>query len=208
MCVFCIFSLMMKQEMKNKYFLATAIIIGLVLRLIHLYFFQRSPLFYPSGLDELYHHLWALRIADGEILPKAAFFRAPLYPYLIGMCYAIFGKSLLIARIPGIISGIFTIWLTFLVTYKIKKSNKAALIAAFLTALNPILIYFESRLLLDYMLVPFGLAILLFALKWFDDRQYRWLFISGLFSGLFAITRPTILLFMPIFSIWLLIILW
>ena len=49
------------------------------------------------GYDE-----WARRIAGGDWIGSEVFYQAPLYPYFLGVIYAIAGRDLLIVRIvPG-----------------------------------------------------------------------------------------------------------
>ena len=46
------------------------------------------------GYDE-----WARRIAAGDWLGRDVFYQAPLYPYLLGVIYAVAGRHLLLVRI-------------------------------------------------------------------------------------------------------------
>src|SRR5262245_64077585 len=52
------------------------------------------------GYDE-----WAQRIAAGDWLGHEVFYQAPLYPYLLGVTYAIAGRSLLVVRIVQALIG-------------------------------------------------------------------------------------------------------
>jgi hypothetical protein len=68
--------------------------VAFVLRLIHLIQLRRNdPLFFSPQMDALYHHEWALAIAAGKQFINDAFFRAPLYPYFLGLVYKLFAAN-------------------------------------------------------------------------------------------------------------------
>ena len=52
------------------------------------------------GYDE-----WAQRIAGGDWLGHEVFYQAPLYPYLLGVIYAVAGRHLLLVRIVQALIG-------------------------------------------------------------------------------------------------------
>ncbi|MFP4459655.1 MAG: glycosyltransferase family 39 protein [Candidatus Zixiibacteriota bacterium] len=189
----------MRLQKYHKY-LIIILATGILLRIANIAFFLNSPLSTITSPDELYHQIWAMNIAEGQIIPRGVFFRAPLYPYILSVLYAIFGESEIAARLPGMLAGILSIFMAFKLGKKIGQNAKVGLIAALLIAINPVLIYFESRLLLDILLVPFGMIIFYLILLWKDKRRKSHIFLAGFFAGLFAITRPTIL---PIFIIYL-----
>src|SRR5262245_18636399 len=67
---------------------------ALLLRLAHLLSLRPLPTFTHYVMDEAYHDAWARRIASGDWLGgPEAFFRAPLYPYLLGLVYRLFGTG-------------------------------------------------------------------------------------------------------------------
>jgi 4-amino-4-deoxy-L-arabinose transferase-like glycosyltransferase len=80
--------------------------VAFVLRLIHLLQLRHNdPLFFSPQMDSLYHHQWALAIASGREFIADAFFRAPLYPYFLGLLYKVFGANLLVVRIIQALIG-------------------------------------------------------------------------------------------------------
>ncbi len=183
------------SKKKHIYPLWIALSLGLVLRFIHLYMFSKSALFAPIGLDELYHHFWALDIASGNLIADGVFFRAPLYPYLLGTVYWLGDGSLLLARLPGLISGMVSIYLAWFASLEFTNRKSIAGLAAIVFAVNPVFIYFESRLLLDFLLIPFILIVILSLQR--ADKKGGYLFLAGLSSGFFIITRPTFLALIP-----------
>jgi len=62
--------------------------------LLHAGFFSAHPLFDHPVVDAAWHMEWAGRIAAGDITAYAPFFRAPLYPMLLGAVFAAAGRSM------------------------------------------------------------------------------------------------------------------
>lgn len=141
-------------------------------------------------------------MAQGNVLGGDTYFRAPFYIYCLGFLYAIVGPSLWTARLFGLLIGLASIGMTYLIARRV-GSRTMALGAATLQAVFPVVIYFEYELLLD----PLFMLLMQFAvhrfLVWIDRRSDRDLFVTGLLFGLAAITRPTILVGVPVVLIWL-----
>ncbi len=179
-------------------------ILGFIIRIIFLLAYYFSPDWNFLMVDSLYHHNWAKAIAGGDLLGKEVFMRAPFYIYLLGGLYAIFGSSLWVGRILGLIIGLISIGLTFGIARKI-FDKKIAIIAGCLHALYPIAIYFENELLVDSLFTLFvELSILLFLLA-FERKSIKYFVWSGLVIGLAAITRPIILGLIPLYLIWIIL---
>ena len=69
-----------------------------------------NPAFvYPSG-DAGVHHRWAQQLLNGSWPGPAPFFKAPLYPYLLGGLYAVFGNQspLAVQSVHALISALGT----------------------------------------------------------------------------------------------------
>ena len=84
---------------------ASIFAVALAVRLIHIWQIKPSPFFDvllgdANGYDE-----WAQRLAGGDWIGTEVFYQAPLYPYFLGVIYAIFGRDLLIVRIFQAVIG-------------------------------------------------------------------------------------------------------
>src|SRR5512140_245926 len=92
---------MLERVRPRRIFQGAWFIFGLALlvRLIYLVGYRSNPFFADPQMDALYHDRWALTIARGDWLGNEVFFRAPLYPYFLGVVYAIAGHSYLVARL-------------------------------------------------------------------------------------------------------------
>ncbi len=191
---------------KDKNLLFFIFIFSFVLRLIYLLEIKDNPHFYNLTLDPLYHDSWAKQIASGDWIGSQVFFRAPLYPYFLAVLYKIFGAHLFLVRLIQHLIGSFSIVLIFLLAKKI-FDRKVAVLASLIAASYWIFIYYEAELLLDFWLVLWSLLLIWFLLKAYENLKSGTWFFSGIILGLFAITRPNILLFLPFLLLWLIIVL-
>lgn len=190
-------SIMPKSIKRETLFLIAVIALSLIIRLIYIWQYHDSAYWGSLTVDAKFHYLWAKSIAGGDILGSQVFFRAPFYPYFLAFCHLIFGGKLLgiiiIQNLIGIIS--------FLLVYKLAKEVfglKCAMIASILYLFTFDFFFFESELLLDFMLAFF---LPLFILTIFKadkaNKKYLWL-LGGLILGLAAATRPTVLILLGI----------
>lgn len=171
--------------------------IGLLLRLIYIVQLKGSILWGNYVLDAQALDLWAKQIADGQLVSTQPFFRAPLYAYLIGLIYAVFGTTPLPVILFQTLLGVGSIYLTFIYARRL-FDTKVAIVAAAFTAAWPTLIYYEGELSITTLEVAVGLAALIFIHRAVDRRTRSSLLAAGLALGLAAITRPTFLLILPL----------
>ena len=97
--------------------LLTALIIfilALGVRFINLETIKDNPFFNYPIMDEKYHDQWAQEIAQGNLFGRVPYYRAPAYPYFLGLVYKLFGHSYYIPRLIGIIIGALSCMLIFL----------------------------------------------------------------------------------------------
>jgi len=78
---------------------AAIFFLALVLRIVHVWQLQPSPFFEVLLGDAHGYDEWARRIAGGEWIGHDVFYQAPLYPYFLGVIYAVAGHHLLVVRL-------------------------------------------------------------------------------------------------------------
>src|SRR5213593_202954 len=78
---------------------------ALAVRLVHVWQIRASPFFSVLMGDSHGYDDWAQRIAGGDWIGREVFYQAPLYPYLLGVIYAIGGRSLLLVRVIQAVIG-------------------------------------------------------------------------------------------------------
>jgi tetratricopeptide (TPR) repeat protein len=93
-------------ELARPAWLALAIFgVALLVRLVHVWQIRQSPFFSTLMGDSRGYDEWAQRIAGGDWLGHEVFYQAPLYPYLLGVIYAVAGRHLLLVRIVQALIG-------------------------------------------------------------------------------------------------------
>ena len=175
---------------------------ALIVRLIYLFQIQDSPFFNFPQIDALWHHLWAKDIASGHIIGNEVFFRAPLYPYFLGLIYSVFGDGPVAVRIIQSLLGSISCVLIFLIALKV-FNRSVAVIAGIISSLYAILIYFDNELLITNLFVFLTLLLLLVILNTKLSAGPKRYYLIGLLAGLAAIARPTILIALPILIFYL-----
>jgi 4-amino-4-deoxy-L-arabinose transferase-like glycosyltransferase len=191
------------------FFVVTAA--GFFLRLVYLFQARANdPLFFSPQMDGLYHHQWALAVAAGREFIPDAFFRAPLYPYFLGLLYRLFGPNLFAVRLVQAVIGSLSCGLTYLLARRVfrrtdgrARPDVLARVAGFCLAAYPLAIYFDGELLIAGLLVCLTLLGLWSLYRSWDlDRQW---YVPGLVLGLAAIARPNTLAFLAVLPVWMFI---
>lgn len=187
---------------RERLLVAAIVLLGFALRVAHVLAMRASPLFDAPVLDVLYHVEWARAFASGERFQEGPFFRAPLYPWFLGVLFRLFGDGLLLPRLVQCALGAASVLLVHLVA---RRAFDAAtgLLAALLAATYWVLIYYDAELLIPALLVPLELLALWLVLGVELGRPGRRAAGAGLVFGLAAIARPNVLLFVPLLALWI-----
>lgn len=177
-------------------------IVALAVRLIHLWQLKPSPFFDVLLGDAAGYDEWARRLAAGDWIGTEVFYQAPLYPYFVGLVFAVFGHDLLILRIVQAVIGSASCALLGLAGARL-FSRPVGLIAGLGLALYAPAIFFDGLLqksVLDMFFVCLGL--------WLASRLVRgtatrstWLAL-GLAMGGLALTRENALVFIVVILAW------
>ncbi|HEY0714341.1 MAG TPA: glycosyltransferase family 39 protein, partial [Polyangia bacterium] len=189
----------------ERWILVGLFVVAVLWRAIYCWAIGRSPFAEDLSVDAAAHHEWARRISEGDLTFGGVFFRAPLYYYVLGGLYWVFGADPDVARVFQILVGAATC----LVIHRIAKrvfdpvvAPAVALIAGAMACVYGMYVYFANELLIETLalfLNVSGLALLLSALE--TPRLRRW-FASGLIFGLAAITQPNVLVFVTLALLW------
>jgi len=176
---------------------------AVALRFTYLVDLAHTPFFDKPQMDALYHDQWAKRIAAGDWQGTQVFFRAPLYPYFLGIVYALVGADYFLVRVIQFLIGGTTALLTTVLPYR-GLGRRAAITAGFLVAFHGPLIYFEGELLLVVLEAPLNLLAV-----WTLDRAITrggaraWV-VAGAMLAVAALVRPTLLVVPPVVAAYLL----
>jgi tetratricopeptide (TPR) repeat protein len=189
---------------RDKLIVGIIAIIACSVRAVYFFQVKDNPFLNNPRLDALFHDQWALSIANGNLLGDTIYFRAPLYPFLLGLVYAVFGHDYVTVRIIQHLLGIMTAALAYLIGRRL-FDIRTAVVAALLVSINPMLFYFESQLLFESLLVLLVLLWLFLLLHANGRRSGLMWFAVGLSVGFMSITRPPFLpvaMVVSVFAIW------
>jgi tetratricopeptide (TPR) repeat protein len=195
--------------------------VALLVRLVHVWQLRRSPFFSLLMGDSRGYDEWAQRIAGGDWLGHEVFYQAPLYPYLLGVIYAIAGRHLLLVRIVQAAIGSASCALLALAAARLFASRTAGIAAGLMLALYAPAIFFDGLLqksVLDVFFVCLALWLISRAEetaenaenakrnKMFSLRPLRSprFFLLGLTMGGLALTRENALVFIIVILAWIL----
>ena len=171
--------------------------VALLVRLVHVWQIRRAPFFSLLMGDSHGYDEWARRIAAGDWFGHEVFYQAPLYPYLLGVIYAIAGRHLLLVRIVQTLIGSASCTLLALAAARL-FSRRAGLAAGLMLALYAPAIFFDGLLqksVLDVFFVCLALWLIAKALN-------VWFFL-GLTMGGLALTRENALVFIIVILVWI-----
>jgi tetratricopeptide (TPR) repeat protein len=180
-------------------------VVAFIVRVVYLWQVRHAPEFSLLVGDSVTYDAWAERIANGDWLGNSVFYQAPLYPYFLGVLYALFGRDLLIVRLIQIILGAISCLLLARAGYSFFNRSSTGLLAGALLAVYPTAIFFDCSIQKSVLDLFFVCALLAVLGKLLERSHNRWWLAAGLILGLLALTRENALLFLPIVLVWLFI---
>ncbi|MFH1037102.1 MAG: glycosyltransferase family 39 protein, partial [PVC group bacterium] len=183
--------------------LAAILFLAFSLRFIFFYQIAKSPIAGMVIEDSKTYHDWAAGIAGGDWLGKEVFFALPLYPYLLGLIYAIAGVNLQTARFIQVVMGTVNCWLIFLIGRRFFNAG-VGLLAAFFMSVYGWLIVYDSAILSPVLIIFLEALVLLYLLR-LEDRRGGWAgwLGAGLLLGLTATASAHIIAFIPLVAVWI-----
>ncbi len=194
----------MPQPPKDRFLLLwplfAALAAGLTLRTMLVAQFSRLPLFRHPLLDSLLYHQQAVDIAGGKLAGDQAFFFGPLYPYLLGLCYTLFGPGELVPRGMNIVLELVTISLVFFLARRCFGPAAAIIASAAYALYLPAIFFTGLPLMAPLVTTLFTMLALLLAIAATDKpSSARWWFLAGLALGLGCLARANLLVLAPLF---------
>ncbi len=180
----------------EKILILAIAVLALILRLVYHYEMRGNPLAELLQLDEQFHDRWARSIAAGNIMGEEVFFRAPLYPYLLGLFYFIFGPGPEIPRIIQHLLGSGLVVLVYILSRHL-FGKIAAVVAALLCALYSVLVYFEGKLLFDSVVTFLSFTWLTGIVLSMDKSTLRGHLLLAFLFGVICTIRPPFLSLAP-----------
>ena len=172
--------------------------LALIIRGIHLWMMRDSPYLLVLMGDARAYDEWAMRLASGDWIGHEVFYQAPLYPYFLGLIYAIAGRDLLVVRIVQMVIGAASAALLADAAARI-FSRRVGIIAGTLMAFYAPAIFLGvviQKSVLDIFIVC---AVLSVAAHSYVDRERRaWWLALGVLLALLSLSRENALLLVAV----------
>jgi tetratricopeptide (TPR) repeat protein len=176
--------------------------VALAVRLIHVWQLRPSPFFDVLMGDAHGYDLWAQRLAGGDWIGTDVFYQAPLYPYFLGVVYAIFGRDLLVVRIIQAVIGSASCVLLGLAAARF-FTPRVGMAAGLALALWAPAIFFDGLLQKSVLDVFFVCAMLWLISGIREPGAGSRIFALGVIMGALALTRENALIFIGVIAIWI-----
>jgi 4-amino-4-deoxy-L-arabinose transferase-like glycosyltransferase len=153
-----------------------------------------GPFFADLVMDERVHWDWAGTILEHGTLGEA-FFRAPLFYYVLALFRLVSSDSIFVCRLLTSLAGVLTAMLVFTLTRKL-TGRAWAWAAALLYGLGSGILFFDTRLLSDQL----AALLMMLALYLMVEQRRPWQ-IGGVI-GLASLARPLAVILVPLWLIW------
>ncbi len=144
--------------------------------------------------DEMVYSLLPLNIISAGRLGTVE--QSPLYFYLADVGYTLFGGlSPLTARLPSIIFGSLSVFIIYLLSLELFKSEKAGLLSAFLFALSGYALQYNIEM--DMTAFFFMLLSMFFFLRALKHEKASFYYLAAASFGLAVLCKNIVALFVP-----------
>ncbi len=173
--------------------------VALLVRLAAIGAARGHPLVAHPIMDARGYHLWAAEIARGDLIGRGVFYQEPLYPYLLGGAYALFGARPIVALVFNALLEIAGLVLLHRAARRLFGATAALLALALAAAYGLFLfdVIQVGKSSLDLLLVSALLLVVVRADRGNEPRDgSRWL-VAGLVLGLGVLNRGNFLLVAP-----------
>ena len=144
-------------------------LVAVGIRILHLAFFRHSPFFSAPILDSAFHDRLARSLAAGDWAAGAPYFRPPLFPWLLGLAYAVAGAGPWPGRILNALAGTATALAVLWTGARLGLGRGARVGAALAAALYAPGLFFEEEL----VAAPLAAALGAWGLFWCVEAWKR-----------------------------------
>ena len=191
-------------------FLIVAVAIALLFRIAYLTEIYDDPVFRHPEIDALYHNYWGKGLVTGNWIPpldhdypaiqENAFFKPPGTPYLLASVYYIFGINNLYPKILFLFLGIFSCVLMYFFVRRL-FDELTGKIATLFFAVYWAFIYYEATFLEPTFTVFLIILCFFLLFKWLCSGGLWKFLLSAIVAGICALTRPNMLLCVPVIGL-------
>jgi len=174
----------------------TVFFLALAVRIVFAVQWHGTPYGAYPLLDADAYDQWAKAIAAGGWLRQTAFYQSPLYPYLLGGVYALFGRDLMLVSVLNALLDAGTVALLTGFTFK-QFGRAAAITTATLGIFYRPMIFYAAPVMKEPLALFLLALFVVFAFRAWQENKKRDYVLSGLFLGLGALARGNVLFLAP-----------
>lgn len=185
--------------------LAVLLIVALavIVRVAYMAEVHDHPLMTTTTGDPRVYDLRALEIAGGQWLGDDVFFHSsPVYPYILGFIYRLFGHNYTAVRVIQSLFGIGSCLLVFSIAGKL-FGKREGLVAGVIAALYAPFVFFDLEILMITFVLFFSLLAVRLLMAYRERPAVRLVLAAGAAIGVSALGKPNVLLFVPAALFWL-----
>ncbi len=153
-------------------------------------------------VDEKWHWEWAHAIINQSFWGEGAYFRAPFYPYLLAFLSWVTGSSIFWVKAVQTLISAGTAVLVFHTGARL-FNRPTGIISGMAYALYGTLIFYETMFLIPATFLFFLCWAMYRVVAYTDSPSAKTWFVTGLIFGLAAISRPNVLLVIPVLMLWM-----
>jgi len=187
----------MKFDIKNRNFYVLLIFLfSFIVRFIYLYFFSQDIIHIERSLfgDAAQYILIAKNIASGNgfnMLPDSTLLanRAPLFPFILAGVFKFFGQGYWPTRIFQVCISSLVPVITYLIGKEIAH-ERVGRVSAYISIFYPFYVFYSGYVLTETLFVFLSCLSLLYLIRFIKTGSYQDSWLSGIFLGLSALTRP------------------
>ncbi|HOX26962.1 MAG TPA: glycosyltransferase family 39 protein [Candidatus Krumholzibacteria bacterium] len=161
-------------------------------RALYLWQSSRGPFFGEPLVDALTYHDLARAFAERGVFDEHILWQAPLYPMLLAGLYRLVGVSVAAGRIAGAILGVATCALAWRLGRRV-LGERGGLAVGLVTALNGVLVFFETELLSTGLETFLLVALVSLLLEARERPRIAAAVALGVVAGAGLLARPVLL---------------
>jgi 4-amino-4-deoxy-L-arabinose transferase-like glycosyltransferase len=176
-------------------------IVALAVRLVCAYETREVPTTWHLVGDAAGYYRWAQEIAGGAWLGAKPFYQAPLYPYVLAVCFRALGDGVWTIRVVQAVWGAAACGLVYVGTRRLFGTGAGG-IAGIMLALYGPAIFFDG-IVQKASLTCLLVCGLFAATAWYGEQgSWRAAGALGAAAGLLAITRENAMVWLPVLGLW------
>lgn len=174
---------------------------ALLVRLVYFFEYAISPLMGFFGSDDLYYLSWAGRIAAGDWLGDQVFEQGPLYPYLLGALFAVFGPRTGVVLVLQLLSGVVVALLVYGCGRRLFDQT-VGLAGGLMAAVYGPLAFYECTLMKSFLSPLLTMLALFAGLRYGGSRKVALLIAAGIAIGLACLIQEHHALLLILLGLW------